>query len=285
MPKLYYQNWIDKKNMTTYSLDMVRYNIEFLSIDTKNKFTEWLRELEQTASEDYVIAYHPSFKAFSYRHLWVIRTRHNNSWTMALDLTGQPNDAVKGMIEYNPNKCMQDDLFNAFWKRLSEKLLTISLVRYDVAIDIPLPRSQCRLIKEGKKMYQLIEKDDGITEYLGQRSHSGFVKLYDKTIESDLDYALTRLEITLDANTSLVDVFPKVHIYDTQATLIFNDDLCENDKVLISLLRACDDKMFYLKSLSYRKRKKIEPYLADRVLQCDLKCFQYVRSFAISPCK
>lgn len=285
MSNLYYQKWIDKKNMTTYSLDMVRYNIEFLSIDAKNTFTEWLNKLENLASEDYVITYHPSFKPFAYRHLWVIRTRHNNSWTMALDLTGQPKDAVKGMIEYNPNKCMQDDLFNEFWSRLYEKLLTVSLVRYDVAIDIPLPRSQCRLIKEGKKMYQLIEKDDGITEYLGQRSHSGFVKLYDKTIESNLDYAMTRLEITLDAKTSLMDVFPKVHIYDTQSQLIFNDELSENDKVLISLLRACDDKMFYLKNLNYRKRKKIEPYLADRVLQCDVKCCQYVKSFATSVCK
>lgn len=134
-------------------------------------------------------------------------------------------------------------------------------------------------------MYELIIQDDGMTEYLGQRSHNGFVKLYDKTIESGLDYELTRLEITLDNKAQLQDVFPVVHIYDTQSQLIFADNLSNTDKTLIQLLRGCEDKQIYLKQLGYRMRKKIEPYIADRVLQFDNKCFQSVRAFATSFCK
>lgn len=282
---MYFKSWIDKTNMTTYSLDMLRLNIEFPSIETKNKFVEWLRKIDTFRTEDYLVEYFPCFSAFKYRHLWSIKTKNNNSWSIGLDRTGKPQDAVKGFIEFNPNKCMNDDLFVEFWDKLRGWLLSVVLVRYDVAIDIPLPRSQCRLYRVGRKMYELIIQDDGMTEYLGQRSHNGFVKLYDKTIESGLNYELTRLEITLDNKAQLQDVFPVVHIYDTQSQLIFADNLSNTDKTLIQLLRGCEDKQIYLKQLGYRMRKKIEPYIADRVLQFDNKCFQSVRAFATSFCK
>ena len=282
---MYYKSWIDKKNMTTYSLDMLRLNIEFPSIETKNKFIEWLQKLDTFRTEDYLIEYYPCFSAFKYRHLWSIKTKDSNSWSIGLDRTGKPQDAVKGFIEFNPNKCMNDTLFVEFWTKLSGWLLSVVLVRYDVAIDIPLPRSQCRLYRVGRKMYQMIVKDDGLTEYLGQRSHNGFVKLYDKTIESGLNYELTRLEITCDDKAQISEVFPVVHIYDTQSTLIFADGLTDSDKAIISLLRACDDKQIYLKQFGRRMRKKIEPYIADRVLQFNNECFNQVRCCATSFCK
>ena len=271
--------------MTTYSLDMVRLNIEFLSIDKKNNFVEWLKNIDTYRTEDFVVEYFPCFSAFKYRHLWSLRTKSDHSWSFGLDRTGKPQDAIKGFIEFNPNKCMQDDLFVEFWNKLSILLLSIVLVRYDVAIDIPLPRSQCRLYREGRKMYQLVVKDDGMTEYLGQRSHNGFIKLYDKKAESGLDYELTRLEITLDNKAQLSDVFPTIHIYDTQSQLIFADELNSTDKTLIQLLRMSDDKQIYLKQLGRDKRKKIEPYIADRVLQFNSDCFNQVRCFATSFCK
>lgn len=282
---MYYKSWIDKKNMTTYSLDMLRLNVEFPSIETKNKFTEWLQKIDTFRTEDFVVEYFPCFSAFKYRHLWSIKTKDNNSWSIGLDRTGKTEDAVKGFIEFNPNKCMNDTLFTEFWQKMSGWLLSVVLVRYDVAIDIPLPRSQCRLYREGRKMYQLIIKDDGMTEYLGQRSHNGFVKLYDKTIESGLAYDMTRLEITMDNKAQISDVFPQVHIYDTQSQLIFADNLNNSDKTLIQLLRACDDKQIYLKQLGRDKRKKIEPYIADRVLQFNNDCFNQVRCLATSFCK
>lgn len=282
---MYFKSWIDKKNMTTYSLDMVRLNIEFGSPEKKNKFVAWLNNIDEFRTQDFIVEYFPCFSAFKYRHLWSVKTKNGCSWSLGLDRTGKPQDAIKGFIEFNPNKCMNDDLFVEFWDKLNGLLLSVVLVRYDVAIDIPLPRSQCRLYKVGRKMYQLIEKDDGLTEYLGQRSHSGFIKLYDKTIESNLPYDLTRLEITLDDKAQLVDVFPTVHIYDTQSQLIFADELNDTDKALVTLLRACEDKQIYLKMLGRGKRKKIEPYIADRVLQFDNKCFQSVRCLATSFCK
>ena len=93
--------------------------------------------------------------------------------------------------------------------------------------------------------------------------------------------------LDLDAATRVYDsdVFPVVHIYDTQSQLIFADNMSNTDKTLIQLLRGCEDKQIYLKQLGYRMRKKIEPYIADRVLQFDNKCFQSVRAFATSFCK
>lgn len=276
----YYQSF-DSKDGIKYSLDMVRLNIDF-NTHAQN-FCDYMTEL---ASVDlrYDVAYFQSFKKYSYKHLWTVKDSIDNtvSWTVGLDYGGTKDGMSQGFLEFNPNKCMDSPLFLDFLEVLRANSPIRDLVRYDMAIDIPLPRRQCKLYREGKRTYQYVQKDDGITEYLGQRSHNGFVKLYDKTIESDLDYPLTRLEITYDKKELFEKVFPTVHIQDTQMSLMMTDELTESQKVLVGLLRECDDRAFHLSGLSYRMRKKIEPYLADRVLSLDKSCAHSVYALAMS---
>lgn len=77
-------------------------------------------------------------------------------------------------------------------------------------------------------------------------------------------------------------VFPTVHICDSQQSLFMDDTLNNTTKTLIALLRDNPDRAFYLSTLERHTRKKIEPYLADKVLSLDKSCVHNVYSLAIS---
>lgn len=263
-----------------YSLDMIRLNIDFGT--NTERAVNFLQSLSDSDLR-YQIDYYPSFKPYKYRHLWAIKILDDDtSFSIGLDLGRNNEDKHNGFIEFNPNKCHNNKAFEEFWDTFRVFTVTRALIRYDVAIDIPVRRGLVKLIKDGKKMYQLIEKDDGITEYQGQRSHGGFVKVYDKTKESNLEENITRVEITLEKNTDIEKAFPKVHIMDEQMSLSLDDNFTSTERVLISLLKNCDEPMYYYKQLSYRFRKRIEPYLADKVLLLDKKAFYEIRTLAVS---
>lgn len=259
---------------------MLRLNVDFgTNTDRMVKYMQIIADNDLR----YQIDYYPSYKPYKYRHLWAVKILDDDtSFSMGLDLGRNAEDKNNGFIEFNPNKCHNNKAFNEFWDDYRSFTVTRSLVRYDMAIDIPIRRGLVKLIKDGKKMYQLIEKDDGITEYQGGRSHEGYVKLYDKTKENDLDYDCTRVEITLNKNTDIEKVFPIIHMMDEQMAFNFMDELTGTDRVLVMLLQAVDEPMFYYKQLGYRVRKKIEPYLADKVLSLDKRAFYEIRTMALS---
>lgn len=167
-------------------------------------------------------------------------------------------------IEFNPNKCDMHVIsylfrtFSAYSVNMSRKSI-FELVRYDLAIDIPVNRSYVKLLKTGKRSYTRIE-DKGVTEYLGKRGSNGATKVYDKTKESDLYYDLTRIEITCD---SLSPVLPEIHLEQYQTSIDFEFDLNSTDKVLVELLRRCDDadKEYWFRQLGRNKREKLKEYI------------------------
>lgn len=264
-----------------YSLDMVRLNFDF----GKNA-QHFVNTISRLASYDlrYEVKYFPSYQQFKYRHLWVIYSPidDNASLTIGLDLGGTHDTASKGFIEFNPNKVASSCALTEFLRKFDMNTITRDLIRYDLAIDIPCTRSLVRLERFGRKGYNFIDSGDGITEYLGQKNSNGYIKLYDKTKESKLDNDLTRLEITLDKKADVEKVFPIVRLSKEQLTLDFDNDLTDNDKVLVTLIKNSDNPQFYLSSLTYRKRKKIEPYLADTTLLLDKKLALSIKTLAMS---
>ena len=264
-----------------YSLDMIRLNFDLG--DNLKSFEKYIQKLSDYDLR-YDIKYYPNFGNFRYRHLWIVSSPidDNCSLSIGLDFGSTSDSRSKGFIEFNPNKCMNSQILREFIKTFSLKCVTRDLVRYDLAIDIPVERGLVSLGRKGRTGYQYIDSGNGVTEYLGMRSHSGFVKLYDKTKESNLDYALTRLELTLDRGVHIADKFPVVRICDAQDNLLLDPDLDSTDIVLIQLLRSCDCKQMYLSQLGYRRKKKLEPYLADRVLNLDNKLAMSVYNDALS---
>lgn len=264
---LKYYHEIKTSQGQIYSIDMVR--LTFDAGEKSQQLSDYISQLS-VYGDCIEVKYYPNYGQFKYRHLWAFEDDSGAAWSMGLTLG---NKVTIGFLEFNPNKCMNSQVFNEFWLEFKNMTVTRDISRWDLAIDIPIDRRQCILTKD-KRNYQCI-LDKSKTEYLGRRSSEGFVKLYDKKEESKLDYDLTRLEITLKLTTNINNAFPTVLIMDSQEHMMLEEKLGNRDSVLLQLLRASDNMNYYLKQLTYRQRKKLEPYLAtDTVLGLDYKAYK-----------
>ena len=114
------------------------------------------------------------------------------------------------VFDFNPNKVPQNwcDKIIGLLKVGAEK---VSISRYDIAFDFPIPREHITLIPNDRQSYKLFkESQKGVTEYQGERSTHNAMKLYDKTKESSLAVPVTRCEITVsgDYSKSIEQLFP-----------------------------------------------------------------------------
>lgn len=187
-----YTNEIIDKNIT-YSVDMVRFDFTLRADKQK--------EIEAFAS---MLGYlhwferYLSFRLYNFRELFVSPC----GVKIGLGFNGaKEQEKLKGFIEFNPNK--QYELFTKIKPKLNEIAKNYSLKSWDLAIDIPKERNAFFILKT-QKHYRFYEKyiesvkTHSITEYLGKRNSNGFFKLYNKSVESGLNYDLTRAELTLD---------------------------------------------------------------------------------------
>ncbi len=182
-------------------------------------------------------------------------------------------------IELNPNKCLPCDFFDRLLRFFicRSKYKTLRISQADIAIDFPLPRKNFFLQKD-KRIYSTVNDGlDNITEYLSRHNSNGFCKLYNKSVESKLDYDLTRFEITLQdfSKQNVCLVFPEIHYYD-YSQIKFDDTLpklSQNDDVLLELIRLHPDKFQYL---SRRKKQLLKPYLSlsAKVYEFDYNTFR-----------
>lgn len=278
----YFKSYVDDVGQI-YSLDMIRLNFDLgENVEAFVKFLTTFHLIEMALT----VKHYPSFAQFKYRDMWdCIDEESDARWAIGLNLGRNADDKSKGFIEFNPNKCESSYLFQKFFYEFKSMTVTRELVRYDLAIDIPLPRNLFRLIRDGNRLYDMKIKQYGVTEYLGVRSNDGFVKLYDKEAESKLNEDLTRLEITLAKGTSLSTVFPEVWVMDSQSSLRLDDGyyaLSNTQRVLADLLRDCDNPNMYWQRLDGHTRKKIAPYVASKVLGYDKKCAVSVQLLAES---
>ena len=275
----YFKQFLDDDGYI-YSLDMVRLNIDF-----GNRSEDFIHYMEKLSAYDLAVdvQYFSSFKPFQYRHLWTVSFPDQEiSFALGMDINGSSENRNKGFMEFNPNKCENCEKFVEIKNMIFSLSCVRDLVRYDLAIDIPLDRKDVKLIRTKGKNYQFFVKDDGITEYLGVRSHSGYIKVYDKQQEAKLNYPCTRIEITLDSAADYVKAFPKVWLYDTQYHLILDDSLSSTQKTLIKCLRQCENPNWFLGDIKYEIKKKIEPYLCDKVLSLHSQSALNVKMLALS---
>lgn len=215
--------------------------------------------------------YYHSMSASSYRYLYNFK-RADCAITVGLyHNTCEKNTGYHGnFIEFNPNKVDMSAikyLFDFFYNNTdiyaNTKHSTIfDLIRWDLAVDVPIDKHYVRLLKTGKRKYTRIEDKGSVTEYLGKHNTNGFVKVYDKTKESNLYYDLTRIEIT---NDSLIPVLPDVHILQHQTSLDFDFELNSTDKVLVELIKRQDEEAdYWLRQLGRNKMNKLKPYVFEQ---------------------
>lgn len=299
MATLTYYRPIVIDNYLFMSCDMMRIKFNMSDSGLQN-FNKYINLLEIKNGNLFIKKYF-NISPFKYRNLLAIQdTNTKHSFSLGLvynDLNKTTNDCF---IEFNPNKCINETntgLLQPFLDYIKQHGSHIELVRYDIAIDIPIEREFVSLDKDMRKYTKLWVTDietnytqivsdmekkqihykidvkskslSNCTEYLGQRNKSGFVKLYNKQIESDLDKPTTRLEITLDSISydKFIQVLPNISIYKnvSQADL---DSLNDTEKVLLKLLQQNSNCDLYLKQLGRKMQDKLKRilYANDSIL-------------------
>lgn len=259
MPLPYWKTSVSDEN-EVYSCDMVRFNFEL-----GNKcevFNSWIQKKAEMDS-NYEVKEYISIKPFTYRNMLNIKTVYKNSFVIGYCFNGVLDKKTTGFIEFNPNKLFNDSIFIEFWNTLSRCVYWYELVRYDLAIDLPISRQYVSMPKQGNFKYQYINSGS-ITETLGVHNNSGFIKVYDKTKESNIKEDITRIEITLNKNDIASEKMPHIYIKDYQIALQEENDLSQNDKVFVMLLQDIEYPDTYLDLLTYRKREKLKQYLSRK---------------------
>lgn len=190
--------------------------------------------------------------------------------------TGIASDRYR--LEFNPNKVADHEIFKTvhglLLKSCRQPLTRIA--RFDLAIDIPVDRSKCFLVKD-RRLY--IERRHGteFTQYLGSKSSSvGRVKLYNKSAEAKLDCPLTRLELTLDPRTPYEEVnFPTVFAINSNLTDQGNElRITETDRFILNALLH---GVGVLGDLGRKTRAKMEVLLDNCVQQVKISKKHYIQ--------
>lgn len=258
------------ENDITYSIDMVRLRLDFSSMERIEEFGAYFTssscplflQIEQ---------YPLSTKAFSYRYLFKINCENGSDFVVGLGFNGSDRSSGwVGFCEFNPNKVADTDEFRFFFDLLHGFCPWAELVRYDLAIDVPVSRSQCSMSKDKRKYTCIQNSSEDVTEHLGCRNKSGFCKLYNKKIESGLENELTRFEITLDAEltySQVVELIPEVDVTEIQLDMVSELALRDTEIVLVDLLKRLPlyEQRYYFNRLGRKMKQKIKPYVFTNV--------------------
>lgn len=259
----------ENDGFATYSIDMLRF--DFTVSESSMEYI--LRQFERVDRSD-IENYGLSTSPFKYRHLFKINYEYS-SMIVGIGFNGITKlDALKCFVELNPNKVFQtknavDDLL--FLRDCSRRF---KLKRFDLAIDLPISRNLVQLIKDHRKYSLTMCSLSDKSEYLGVRNSNGFVKLYNKTIESKLDRDITRLEITCGGDMTMdeiSDCVPRLQFIPLQPELTLDSKLSEKDRLLVDLLKM-HPEMFH--RLNWSNRKKFQKYIFadDRIFVFNRDC-------------
>lgn len=167
-------------------------------------------------------------------------------------------------IKVNPNKHLESPLFSRLLDWLARECDNGVLVKFDYAVDVPCRVSDIQV--HSRKEPGLLKG----TRYYGQRNKHGRLKIYNKRVESDLDYDLSRVEWTFCYGKPLS--FDDVYWF-TRGPIPLPDvgDLSSRTYALARLLlriRALGgDVADALGDLDPRTAKKLEPYTLGEGVQ------------------
>lgn len=263
-----YYNELTLSNGLILSCDKLRLNFKLNDLTFKN-INKFFVELSiKNSIYDYQM--YESRNFFNYKYL--LTFSHKESViSVGLGFNGvKQSENYNCFIEFNPNKSLVNGYVTPILDYI-KAICDLELSRFDFAIDIPTKRGFVYLAKDKRnyekvyKITQTANRIDNFTEYLGQRNNNGFVKLYNKTIESKLNYDLTRLELTLDSLNydNFKKELPNVFFLRNVDLLTFND-VSASDRVFLSLLMHSDNPLMYLNMLGRDKKEKYSKILFNK---------------------
>ena len=233
---IYYHNPL-RVGSYTLSIDNIVLDLWISKQDAKKIIEETINSLID--NDDVEIVSWESNKPGTFRNQYLFKLTDGRSFWLGQGLITASIMIDRYRLEFNPNKVSDNEIFKIIQQLLLQycrKSLS-NIARFDLAIDIPVDRSRCFLVKD-RRLY--IERRHGVeyTQYLGSKSASvGRVKLYNKTAEAELDYPLTRLELTLDPRTPYEKInFPKVCYLKSTCANAVNIKLTDTERFILNAL-------------------------------------------------
>lgn len=167
-------------------------------------------------------------------------------------------------IEVNPNKHHDTDLFKAIMDVVNECQEGGYVMQVDYAIDIPCQPDDIVVLRT-RKIPGLYKG----TRYYGARGQNGFVRIYNKAVESGLEYPLTRVEtcVKLKDKFSSIDfgvVDPRTKKSDTKISL--------STGLLVEMLQELEmlgssNIQKYLDKMNYRTRVQVLEALKENIVE------------------
>lgn len=267
-----YYNPITDENGYTYSCDNIRIEFVLNKADSSaiSRVVDQLCNPYRDIHE--VVVYPVRTNDFTWRQMFTLNYDVEASCTVGVGWNGIDADgAYKGFVDFNPNKVAR---YGSFLQDLAviksaTRPLGWVVKRIDLAVDIPVPREKVFLAKDHRKYESSVLSLSNRTEYLGSRNAVGRVKVYNKAIESALNYPLTRVEITAEPFLdSVMSSVPCIYNIDkaTEHQIHIDDKLTDTDAVILNLVfhamvNGDDYGLLQFKSLGRKKREKLEKFL------------------------
>lgn len=237
-----------------YSLDMIRMAVK-------------LRPEEFQVIMDYQtripgLSFYMSNRAKDYHYNITVKTTDYSYWMGYKHNSSHDNKDF--VIEYNPNKVINDNLVNYILSEYFNKYTKVD-VRYspricsvDIAVDIDINILNCLVFKQTRGRYMFYSGDTGraddYTIYIGKGD--GRVKVYNKALESGLDYDLTRYEVSLKIDKALQHINTIKVDVSTKPILKIIDMKLGIDAETRATLNGFLQEPYLINQLSQFKRKK-----------------------------
>lgn len=267
----------EDSNNCIYSIDMIRLSCK-ISVDYFSK------KIDSRLSILNNIEKWQSSKIGEFKHNYKIVDNDNSFWLGFISNSelycgeggvGNPKKKYNLTIEFNPNKLRDMKLLTYLLSLSFEDNLQCPimwhLVSCDFAFDIETNiLNICGFDKGRKRALKIYDNGgDNKTYYIGENNNR--LKIYNKRIESNLDYELTRIELTHKVDIDVLDLirhkidlnlskyFPDLFLKDYQVE--FKD--FEIDSTLQALVYAVNNG-FPLHDLSRRYRDKVKDFLNEK---------------------
>lgn len=257
---LRYKNQIQTADGLTLSVDMI--TVDYFVRNPRDR--EVLPIMLDTLPIKYTIEVRmwESFKMGSFRGNYAVKFADGNSFYIGVALNAAKTVWDHCRLEYNPNKVANQQVFWLLLDWFNSHTLPIHrrIKRFDLAIDIPVDRADVHLVKD-RRVYSMRRDGKALTEYLGAKSSTpGRAKLYNKANEANLNYPLTRLELTLDPQTSFAELpMPQVYYFDTHQMQL--DEVSALNDTNRFILKALMEGFGSLHELGRRTRETLKQYL------------------------
>lgn len=255
-------NFIENDNII-YTIDMLRLRCDI----TFSEFTKLEFKLKLIYN-DLIKNSYQSFGISDFKYNYNIELKNGNSFWFGFihnsellkeKSVSNDNTTYNFTLEFNPNKIENRGILKCILSISNDW----SVKSVDMAMDLKLNiLDLCGLDKGRKKDFRMFTQGfDNRTYYMGRTNNR--IKIYNKKIESNLDYELTRVEITSKIERKVKDIY--FYSYDVKLPDLYLNDYIYSfedykDKTTLALLYAVQNG-YPLNDLTKHHKYKIKKLL------------------------